>query len=315
MATPIILGATVLEAPKLLKSGATLGGAAVISGVVAGVVAFEPRISDALFQDARVQLAEAVLVLLRDRRSCQPRTDVDTLTSPPWRCGPESIGRRRSQGRRNSRRARFAAFERCAARGCSLRRSFAHENGHSARELEMSIDVMPELMTREELADLAEAVGLLESRGFASRLAVMFGSQVEAIGRVLPSSARGAVVSATESALRVALGSRSPASTRDREARLRTDCIKRPRPPPALSAARLELRRSRSSCRYRPPSSFARSPKSPARRAKTSRVPRLRSPASRFSRSAVTPGRTLRSNAVISPFAPRSPGPSARARA
>jgi undecaprenyl-diphosphatase len=40
MATPIILGATVLEAPKLLHSGATLGGAAVLSGVVAGVVAF-----------------------------------------------------------------------------------------------------------------------------------------------------------------------------------------------------------------------------------------------------------------------------------
>ena len=40
MATPIILGATVLEAPKLLKSGATLGGAAVLSGVVAGVVAY-----------------------------------------------------------------------------------------------------------------------------------------------------------------------------------------------------------------------------------------------------------------------------------
>jgi len=40
MATPIILGATVLEAPKLLKSGATLGGSALVSGVVAGVVAF-----------------------------------------------------------------------------------------------------------------------------------------------------------------------------------------------------------------------------------------------------------------------------------
>ena len=39
-ATPVILGATVLEAPKLLKSGATLGGAAVLSGVVAGVVAY-----------------------------------------------------------------------------------------------------------------------------------------------------------------------------------------------------------------------------------------------------------------------------------
>jgi len=40
MATPIILGATVHEAPKLLHQGATLGGAAIISGVVAGVVAY-----------------------------------------------------------------------------------------------------------------------------------------------------------------------------------------------------------------------------------------------------------------------------------
>ena len=39
-ATPIILGATVLEAPKLLHSGATLGGAALLSGVIAGVVAY-----------------------------------------------------------------------------------------------------------------------------------------------------------------------------------------------------------------------------------------------------------------------------------
>jgi undecaprenyl-diphosphatase len=40
MATPIIIGATALEAPKLLKSGATLGGAAVLSGVIAGIVAY-----------------------------------------------------------------------------------------------------------------------------------------------------------------------------------------------------------------------------------------------------------------------------------
>ncbi len=40
MATPIILGATVLEAPKLMKSTATLGGAALISGLVAGIVAY-----------------------------------------------------------------------------------------------------------------------------------------------------------------------------------------------------------------------------------------------------------------------------------
>jgi undecaprenyl-diphosphatase len=40
MAPPIMLGATVHEAPALLKQGATLGGAALISGVVAGVVAY-----------------------------------------------------------------------------------------------------------------------------------------------------------------------------------------------------------------------------------------------------------------------------------
>ena len=46
MATPIILGATVLEAPKLMHQGATLGGAAMLSGVVAGVVAYpQPRLS------------------------------------------------------------------------------------------------------------------------------------------------------------------------------------------------------------------------------------------------------------------------------
>jgi undecaprenyl-diphosphatase len=40
MAPPIMLGATVHEAPALLKSGATLGGAAVLSGIVAGIVAY-----------------------------------------------------------------------------------------------------------------------------------------------------------------------------------------------------------------------------------------------------------------------------------
>jgi undecaprenyl-diphosphatase len=40
MATPIILGATVLEAPKLFKQGATLGFASLLSGVTAGVFAY-----------------------------------------------------------------------------------------------------------------------------------------------------------------------------------------------------------------------------------------------------------------------------------
>jgi undecaprenyl-diphosphatase len=40
MGTPIILAANVYEAPKLLKQGATLGPMALLSGVVAGIVAY-----------------------------------------------------------------------------------------------------------------------------------------------------------------------------------------------------------------------------------------------------------------------------------
>jgi len=40
MGAPIILAANVYEAPKLLKEGATLGPMAVLSGIVAGVVAY-----------------------------------------------------------------------------------------------------------------------------------------------------------------------------------------------------------------------------------------------------------------------------------
>jgi len=40
MGTPIILAANVYEAPKLMKEGATLGPMALLSGVVAGIVAY-----------------------------------------------------------------------------------------------------------------------------------------------------------------------------------------------------------------------------------------------------------------------------------
>ncbi len=40
MGTPIILAANVYEAPKLMKEGATLGPMAVLSGIVAGLVAY-----------------------------------------------------------------------------------------------------------------------------------------------------------------------------------------------------------------------------------------------------------------------------------
>ena len=69
----------------------------------------------------------------------------------------------------------------------------------------MSIDVMPDLMNRQDLADLAEAVRLLETRSFASQLTSILGARVEAIGRALPSSARAAVAGVSENALKVAL--------------------------------------------------------------------------------------------------------------
>ena len=40
LATPIIAGATVLEAPKVLHSGATLHGASIVAGIVAAVTAY-----------------------------------------------------------------------------------------------------------------------------------------------------------------------------------------------------------------------------------------------------------------------------------
>jgi hypothetical protein len=87
----------------------------------------------------------------------------------------------------------------------------------------MSIDVMPDRMTREELADLSEAINLLESQSFASRLTAVFGRQVSAVGRALPAPARRFVARATEAALRVAvrvaLGSLDK-SPRDRSANL-----------------------------------------------------------------------------------------------
>jgi undecaprenyl-diphosphatase len=40
LATPIILGATVLEAPKLLHEGATLGPVSILAGIAAGITAY-----------------------------------------------------------------------------------------------------------------------------------------------------------------------------------------------------------------------------------------------------------------------------------
>ena len=67
------------------------------------------------------------------------------------------------------------------------------------------VEVMPPRLTSGELAELAEAVRLLESNSLATRLTRLFGRQVEAIGRALPSPARKVIARATEAALRGAL--------------------------------------------------------------------------------------------------------------
>jgi hypothetical protein len=69
----------------------------------------------------------------------------------------------------------------------------------------MSIEVMPERLTRRDLDDLSEAIRLLEGRSLASRLTNLFGRQIEAMGRVLPAPARAVVARASELALRTAL--------------------------------------------------------------------------------------------------------------
>ena len=68
-----------------------------------------------------------------------------------------------------------------------------------------SVTMMPPRLSREDFADLAQAVRLLEGDRFASRLTRLLGGQVRAIGRALPSSARKAIALATETALKAAL--------------------------------------------------------------------------------------------------------------
>jgi hypothetical protein len=71
--------------------------------------------------------------------------------------------------------------------------------------LTASVTMMPPCFSRQDFADLAQAVQLLEGDHFASRLTRLLGGQVRAIGRALPSPARKAIALATESALKAAL--------------------------------------------------------------------------------------------------------------
>ncbi len=65
--------------------------------------------------------------------------------------------------------------------------------------------LMPPRLSREELAELAEAARLLEGETFAMRLMRLFGGRMRALGRSLPETARKAVALATDTALKAAL--------------------------------------------------------------------------------------------------------------
>ena len=65
--------------------------------------------------------------------------------------------------------------------------------------------IMPPRMSRDELAELAEAMRTLEGETFAMRLMRLFGGQVRFLGRALPDYARKAIAVATDAALKTAL--------------------------------------------------------------------------------------------------------------
>ena len=67
------------------------------------------------------------------------------------------------------------------------------------------LEVMPEVLSEAELAELRAAVQALEGSTFASRLTNVLGRQVEALGRALPAPARKIIAHASEAALRAAL--------------------------------------------------------------------------------------------------------------
>ena len=69
----------------------------------------------------------------------------------------------------------------------------------------MTLEVMPQTLSAEDLKDLSEAVRLLETETLAGRLTSLLGRQVQFLGRVFPSPARRAIAYATERALKAAL--------------------------------------------------------------------------------------------------------------
>jgi hypothetical protein len=75
----------------------------------------------------------------------------------------------------------------------------------SAVEVTPAVEVMPARLSSEEIKDLRRAIRDLTGTGFAARLAGALGSNVEALGRTLPTGARQVVARVSEGALRAAL--------------------------------------------------------------------------------------------------------------
>jgi hypothetical protein len=68
-----------------------------------------------------------------------------------------------------------------------------------------AIEVMPARLSAEETADLRRAIRSLTGKGFTARVGGLLGSNVEALGRSMPTGARRIVARVSERALRAAL--------------------------------------------------------------------------------------------------------------
>ncbi len=69
----------------------------------------------------------------------------------------------------------------------------------------VGVTMMPPLVSANDMAELGQAVKLLEGDSFASKLTRALGGQLRVLGRALPSAVRHAATAATEQALKTAL--------------------------------------------------------------------------------------------------------------
>ncbi len=162
MGAPIILAANVYEAPKLMKEGATLGGMAILSGIVAGIFAYlSLLVPHALFPQARIRGDEPVrLLLLGGGRRCLAIIAVRLIGARVLAAGPDppyiSGSRRAECGRARGRHGDHRVYAGAA--------------------------------DAEETEELRRAVACLEGTSFAQRLTDAVGRPVGVLSRNLPAA-------------------------------------------------------------------------------------------------------------------------------